>query len=243
MTDADHCRDDEPTEIGEHEHELATRLPTEAPEYELAHWATSNLATALHAAGQLQPPAEEPEHSIRRALLVSSARVFRLARAGMAVLAAGYEAEARGLDRSLWETRAFQKRALADESGAFARKLLAGRLEGGLSAAVVESLPTIDPDQVRSLYRALSGDVHPDLRQFMSNLLREKPTGGYEMSFSPGRTPGARRSLFLYAWFAGETTIEVGLRTGVDLPHHAELELALFAAAERMRRDFTLPDA
>lgn len=238
------CREMPPeVDVGDHERELAERLGVEAPEHELAHWATSNLAVALHAAGLLPPPDHVAARSLRRALLVSSARIFRLARAGIAVIAAGYEAEARSFDRSLFETRARRIQVLADESGELATRWLDGKLEGHLGALVRESLPTVDLDQVKSLYRRLSGDVHPDLRQFMGNLVREKPTGGYEMSFSPGRTALARRSLFLYAWLSAEATAEVGVRTGVDLPHYAELERAVMAAGAHMQRDLGPPAA
>jgi hypothetical protein len=224
------------TDVGEHEQAFAQRISSDAPEYELAHWATSNLAGALHAAGQLPPPTEEPEFSLRRAVLVSSARVFRLARAGMAVVAAGYEAESRVFDRSLLETRARRVQVLADPSGGLAKKWLAGALEKKLGAALRDSFPGED-QRMRELYRDLSGDVHPDLRQFMTSLVREKAGGSPEMGFSPHRTAGCRRSLFLYAWLPAEATSEVGIRTNTSLPHHAEFERRVMLAGERLRQE------
>jgi hypothetical protein len=225
------------TDVDEHELDLAATLRGQAPEYDLAHWATSNLAVALQASGELGAPAEEPEYSLRRALLLSSARVFRLARAGMSVLAAGYEAEARVFDRALLETRARRMQVLDDETGALARRWLAGKLEGGLAEAVSKSLADNKPGEAKALYRVLSGDVHPDLPQFISNLVRATPAGGHTMSFSPHRTARTRRSLYVYACIAAEATAVIGARTGIELPHHADLERALVAGAERMGGD------
>jgi hypothetical protein len=227
-----------PTGITEHERELARRIAPFAPEHELADWATTNLAVALHAAEGEPTPAEDPARVLRRALLVSSARIFRLARAGMATLAAGYKAEARILDRALWETRARCIQAVEDPSGETAHKLLAGKLDQRISAAVRATVPTDDPEMATRLYRDLSGDAHPDLRQFMTRLIRETPTGGYEMGFSPHRSQASRQSLFLYAWFAGEATERIGLDVGIPLPHHGALADRLIAAAANLKAQF-----
>ncbi len=47
----------------------------------------------------------------------------------------------------------------------------------------------------------------------------------------------------LYAWLSAEATAEVGVRTGVDLPHYAELERAVMAAGAHMQRDLGPPAA
>lgn len=227
-----------PTSITEHERELADGLTAFAPEHELADWATTNLAVALHTAAGELAPAEDPARVLRRALLVSSARVFRLARAGMATLAAGYEAEARILDRALWETRARCIQAAEDPSGETAHKLLAGKLNQRISAAVRATVPTVDPEIARRLYRDLSGDAHPDLHQFMARLIRETPTGGYEMGFSPHRSQASRQSLFLYAWFAGEATERIGVDVGIPLPDHGALADCLIRAAANLKAQF-----
>jgi hypothetical protein len=244
MGNADPRRDDEATgiDIRGDERRLAGRFADEAPEYELAHEATTQLAVALDAAARLQLPADEPERSLTAVVLISSARVFRLARAGMTVLAAGYEVEARALDRSLVETRARRMQVLADESGELAREWLAGRPRGGWAAAVRETAPR-EPDRATSFYRTLSGDVHPDLRQFIASLAHRKPSGSSGVTFSPGRTPHARRSLLMYTWFAGEAAAEVADRTDVELPDDAELRRALLAAAEQVERDLPAGEA
>jgi len=226
------------TNIGEHERELAAGLPAVAPEHELADWATTNLAVALDAAARLMPPPNDPDRVLRRALLVSSARVFRLARAGMVVVAVGYEGEARIMDRALWETRARCIQALEDRTGEIARRLLTGELDRGISAAVRATMPTSDPCQAKQLYHELSGDVHPDMRQFMARLVREKLTGGYEMGFSPHRTQTSRQSLFLYAWLAGEATERIGVEAGIHLPHHNALSERLIAAGAQLKAEF-----
>ena len=227
-----------PTGIAEHERELADGLTAFAPEHELADWATTNLAVALHAAGGEPAPVKDPARVLRQALLVSSARIFRLARAGMATLAAGYEAEARILDRALWETRARCIQAVEDPSGETAHKLLAGKLDQRITAAVRDTVPTVDPEMAKRLYRDLSGDAHPDLRQFMMRLIRETPTGGYEMGFSPHRSQASRQSLFLYAWFAGEATERIGVDVGIPLPHHGALADRLIGAAANLKAQF-----
>lgn len=45
----------------------------------------------------------------------------------------------------------------------------------------------------------------------------------------------------LYAWLSAEATADVGVRTGVDLPHYAELERAVMAAGAHMQRDLGPP--
>lgn len=187
-------------------------------------------------AGQQLPPEREPERSIRRALLASSARLFRLARAGMAVVAVGYESEARAFDRGMIETRARWVQVRADSSGSLASRWLKdGKLPGTMTAAIRSSLPTAEPAETRTLYRTLSGDVHPDLAQFMRSLVREKHGGGYEMGFSAHRTPLADRSLLLYAWLCAEATGEVGERVGITVPHLPALHEALVGAGARLR--------
>jgi hypothetical protein len=159
----------------------------------------------------------------------------------MTVVAAGYEGEARAFDRAMIETRARWRQVEADESGKLAKQWLSGASKGTLTAAIRESLPTDDPERARALYRSLSGDVHPDLPQFMANLVRETKSGGREMGFSPHRTPLAGRSLLLYAWLPAEAVAEVGARVSVDVPDLEELTLALYAAGDQLQRDFTPP--
>jgi hypothetical protein len=231
-----------PSSITEHERELGGALRGVAPEYDLADWATTNLAVALDVAGRVEAPAEDPERVLRRALLVSCARIFRLGRAGMAVVCAGYEAEARILDRALWETRARCIQALHDQTGRTAAKLLTGKLDRGISAAVRATVPSDDPETAKRLYRDLSRDAHRDLRQFMNGLVRETASGGYEMGFSPSRSQASRKSLFLYAWLAGEATERIGLAAGTELPDHCALAHSLMRAGARLKGEFG-PDA
>ena len=226
-------------DIGEHEQELARALYRDVREYQLADWATTNLAVALHAAGQLSPLVAEPERSLRRTLLVSSARLFRLARSGMAVVAVGYESEARAFDRGMIETRARCMQALEDDSGEVARTWPEGvKLRGSMTEAIRKSFPAADPNQAKMLYGSLSGDVHPDLAQLMLSLVRERKSGGYEMGFSARRTPVMRRSLLLYAWLCAEAMAEVGERVGVATPHLDELHRALVLAGAHLQSDF-----
>lgn len=226
------------TELGQHERELAAQLAAEVREYRLADWATSNLAVVLHAAGMLDPPAEEPERTIRRALLISSARILRLARGGMAVGSAGYEAEARVLDRAIFETRGRREQVLADPSGGLARKWLDGKLEGGIATSVRESLPVADPGVASQIYKDLSRDAHGHLDRFVAGLVRERPHGGYLIGFSPFRTNSSRKSLFLYAWLCGEASEHVSLRTGIQIPDHAKFAEAILGIAAGLQSDF-----
>src|SRR5712692_10071146 len=108
--------DDDGPQVAADERRLAAEIVTTRG-YQLADWSTSNLAVALHTSAELRPDPERPRRRLGRALQVASARTFRLARAGMAVLAAGYEGEARVMDRSLLETRARLIQVLADPSG------------------------------------------------------------------------------------------------------------------------------
>lgn len=122
----------------------------------------------------------------------------------------------------------------ADDSGELARKWLAdGKLPGSMTAAIRASLPD-DPNEAKALYGSLSGDVHPDLAQFMRSLVREKTGGGYEMGFSAHGTPLATRSLLLYAWLSAEAAAGVGERLGIDVPHLQQLHDALQVAGARL---------
>ena len=210
----------------------------ELREYHLADWATNNLAVVLNAAGTLDPPKQDPERTIRRALLISSARILRLARGGMAGVSAGYEAEARILDRAMFETRARREQVLADESGELARKWLAGKLEKEIAASVRASLPIDDPEVASQIYKDLSRDAHGNLDHFAAGLVRERSDGGYFIGFSPHRTQSSRKSLFLYAWLSGEASEHVAVRTGTKIPNHARFAEAILDIAAELRCQF-----
>ncbi len=222
--------DETEVDVGDDEARLAAQLKATCG-YQLAHWATNNLAVALHRSADATTQPHHVERVHRHALRLGSARVFRLARAGMTVLAAGYEGEARIMDRALLETRARVAQALLDDTGETAQRWLEGRLKGELTAAIRNSLPGTPHEDVTRLYRFLSGDTHPDARQQLAVLLHRDDSGAFSARFGPHRGQTAERSLFLCAWLSAEATALLGTRFGVPIEHHDQLEEALLAWA------------
>jgi hypothetical protein len=89
------------------------------------------------------------------AQFVIGIRVLRVVRAGRAVLAFGYEREARALDRILVELQAHRGAIIDDDTGTEALAWLQRRRKYGIGKLVEKSAP---PD----LYGNLSADAHGD---------------------------------------------------------------------------------
>jgi hypothetical protein len=155
----------------------------------------------------------------------------------MAVVAVGYEGEARVFDRALLGTRALRAKVLADDTGALARQWLDGKLKASYAEALRASFPDVPAANVSDLYRELSGDVHPDIARLISVLVRDAGSESEprELWWGPQRTTAARRSLFLYAWMAAEATEQLGVGFNIDLPHHQALASALLRHGAALR--------
>ena len=227
-----------PTGITEHELELADGMNR------------SRLSTSCRlgdhesrgrppAAGGEPAPAEDPARVLRRALLVELG----------AHLPAGPSRHGdsrrwlRGRGTVPWTERCGRREHAASRPWRIhpAKTLVSSSPANSIqrvSAAVRATVPTVDPEMANRLYRDLSGDAHPDLRQFMTRLIRETQTGGYEMGFSPHRSQASRQSLFLYVWFAGEATERIGVDVGIPLPHHGALADRLIGAAANLKAQF-----
>lgn len=92
-------------EIGLSEHEAQLRGEfVRLAEYQVADWATQNLAVVIHRTGEWSNRSAEDYR--RRAIVLLTIRLLRAIRAGMAVHAIGWEVEGRSLDRLAAEARA-----------------------------------------------------------------------------------------------------------------------------------------
>lgn len=163
-----------------------------ARELELLDAATAALLFAVVHAGQSD--GRTPRGRILNANIYLGSRGLRAVRAGRAVLACGYEAEARAQDRVVLELAAHRKAILADETGAEADRWLAGKSVRGISRKVAELL------EDDTIYAALSSESHGDPRPIHRMLDQERN----RIVIAPGRTIATRNSLLLYAGFARE---------------------------------------
>jgi hypothetical protein len=130
-----------------------------SPERELAEVASTALAVVLTRCGGHRAVSGSGSATRWRetAASVAAARGFRAIRAGMAMLAVGYEFEARAMTRVLTELLVHAQAALEDSTGEEARAWVAGERERGISARVRAMTPNT-PDAYKMLSRAAHGD-------------------------------------------------------------------------------------
>ena len=178
------------------------------PEYEAADWATQSLSVVIARTGAAGWPNRSREDYRRRAIVFLVIRILRAARAGMAVHAAGWEVEARSMDRLLIESRARLIQVSDDDNDETGREYLAGELHDSsrIADAIAASAPQIEEPMMRDLYRALSQDSHADAHGITRSLVtvNEEDVSG-ELRWGPALTIAARQSLVMYATLAAET--------------------------------------
>jgi hypothetical protein len=134
-------------------------------------------------------------------------RLFRAVRAAMAVLAVGYEPEARALDRVIFELTSHRNLIEADDSGETAQQWLEGKAGRGIGAKVKANAPD-------DLYGNLSQDAHGDPRPVWR--LYGEATETYILG--PQRKPLASRlSLLIYASAACDQAVILCRRSSTRL--------------------------
>jgi hypothetical protein len=145
-------------------------------------------------------------------------RTFRAMRGGQRCLAAGYELEARALDRILIELQAHRSAIFQDETGAEALAWLQGERGRGISKKVNKTAP-------KDLYKNLSHDSHGD----PIGVTRLMDTDGQSVFLSPKRTPSTRASLLLHAGEARDQAIAIAQLAKIEVSGLDELDAAIKA--------------
>jgi hypothetical protein len=151
------------------------------------------------------------------AMTLIGARGVRVIRAARAVLARGFEPEARALDRILVELMAHRRVILDDPTGREALGWMQRERRWGISRKVA----ALGDAEV---YGNLSGDSHGDpfplsrMRNLDENMIDLRPT----------RTSATRASLLLHAGFARDQAVLVSEMSGaVALKEVEELDAAM----------------
>jgi hypothetical protein len=217
-------RPDEPKQavsLSEHEGALRDALMS-TPGYTAADWATSNLASIIHLAGEGQWGAQQHE-ARARAIMLLAVRLLRFSRATMAVAAAGWEIEARGMVRQVIEAHARLRQVAGDDTDATARQWLEGKPPTGIGAAIRAAAPDLDPDAAKGMYRALSQDAHADVAAITRTLTTVDDDLRAEIAWGPQRTDDTRLTLLICATFTAESATEVAVEASVEHPNREEL--------------------
>jgi hypothetical protein len=150
---------DEPAElvdVAREEDDLSREFEA-LPERALGEVASTALAVVLVRCGGHRAPLGSADRWRETATTVAAVRGFRAVRAGMAMLAAGYELEARAMTRMLTELLVHAQAAVEDPSGEEAHAWMGGQREHGISARVRAKTPN-SPDTYKTLSRAAHGD-------------------------------------------------------------------------------------
>lgn len=201
--------------LAETEDGMRSEFKDEAqPAGRLADIAVALLVRALeaveprHAQAQLGED-DEVQHSsnpndlILGACTLIGAHAVRIIRAATAVLATGYENEARSLDRILVELMAHRRVILDDPSGREAVAWLRRKRRRGISRKVAAM-------GENELYGNLCVEAHGDPGAIMRLF---NPTTN-TIKLGPHRTPATRASLLLYAGFARDQAVVVSQLSG-----------------------------
>lgn len=219
--------------LSEHEAQLRSAF-VRLPEYQVADWATQNLAVVIHRTGEWSNRSAQDYR--RRAIILLTIRLLRAIRAGMAVHAIGWEVEGRSLDRLAAEARARLMQVSDDQTDETGRLWLERKLaeKSSITSALKASAPELDPSAVRDLYSALSQDSHADVGGVMRSLAEvDEDTLSGLVRWGPQHTNAARQSLVLLATFAAEAATGLAVEADVPYPERDALarQLSLVQAA------------
>lgn len=219
------------TTIEEHEEELRTAFVIESLEPRLVSLASTALAVLLERTAQLERPASGSPESLRlHALMTIAVRTFRAARAGVAVLAAGYEGEARVHLRTLVELHSHQAAIDADPTGEEARAWLDRKRVRNVSRRVRDSMP----EGAEGLYSLLSEDAHGDPAGVYRTLMLVDGDDR-AVNWGPHRGPRARFVLHQIALYCALAAQALGNVANVAVPRRDELYRELHASTARLK--------
>lgn len=215
-----------PTDVGTPaDHEAAIREEVDrSPERHIAEAASSVLAVVLDRSGEVlaesQSRAAEdvgpsPERLILPAVLAAAARAFRTARAGMAVVRAGYELEADAMTRVMLELYVSARAILDDPTGVEARAWVTGGRRRGIGKRVDAAAPG-------EIYDSLSAAAHGDPRG-LRRLAVERDDGP-TVEWGPRLTERFRAVLIGFALGARDMTVLLEEATGQTHPELSDLD-------------------
>jgi hypothetical protein len=185
----------------DHEAEIRA-LYERLSERELAEAATSTLAVVLHEVGEERSLWERDDALRVTAAVAGGIRAFRAVRAGMAILACGYEVEADAMSRVLLELFVETRAAVQDASGNTAKAWLAGGRMRGVSSRVKAAMP----DRPMT-YGDLSHAAHGDPRALVGLAVSDGEDKVVE--WGPRQTAATARCLIGYAVGARDMAVLV----------------------------------
>jgi hypothetical protein len=205
--------------LSEHEAQLRSAF-VRLPEYQVADWATQNLAVVIHRTGEWSNRSAQDYR--RRAIILLTIRLLRALRAGMAVHAIGWEVEGRSLDRLAAEARARLMQVSDDQTDETGRLWLERKLaeKSSITSALKASAPELDS--------------HADVGGVMRSLAEvDEDTLSGVVRWGPQHTNAARQSLVLLATFAAEAATGLAVEADVPYPERDALarQLSLVQAA------------
>jgi hypothetical protein len=190
----------------DHEAEI-NELYAALPERQLAELASSTLAVVLHEVSEDEALSGHADPFRVTAAVVGGIRAFRAIRAGMAILAAGYEVEADAMSRVVLELFVETRSAVHDPSGEIARAWLKGGTARGISGRVKAAMP-----KTPQTYAELSRAAHGDPRALLGLALGEGDE--HVVEWGPRHTPATARCLIGYAVGSRDMAVLVEEATG-----------------------------
>ena len=168
----------------------------------------------------------EPEAVQLQAQLFIGVRIFRTIRAARAVLAAGYEPEARAHDRVLLELLAHRNAIRDDPTGVQAAAWLSGKRAQGVSASVKAMTQP-------GLYSRLSHYSHGGPEPVLHLLDLEQQT----LSIAPGHSIATRASLLLHARVSHDQAVVISELDGTPLDSPVGFDQQMYDVRARLNAD------
>lgn len=166
-----------PRDIDAAEEDLRQRAAEDLPALELASKAGDFLASII-AITPVPPsaPDQSPRERQHHAIWLMAIQAFRALRVAMDTIAIGYDDQAVGKVRLIFELQARAEKTFQDESGEYARKWLAGG-SGGSGARLVG----------QKFWEMLSGPPHATVRGTLDWTAIPNEDGSTEIVLGPER--------------------------------------------------------
>lgn len=209
-----------PRDVDEAEEGLRQRAAEDLPALELARKAGEFLALII---GRTPVPPSDGDQSPRErqhhAIWLMAIQAFRALRVAMNTIAIGYDDQAVGKVRLIFELHARAEKALKDESGEYARQWLAGG-SGGSGARLVG----------QEFWETLSGPPHATVRGTLDWTAISNEDGTTEIVLGPERRSDLSNStLTSLAANVRDIGHMLEVVTGVSLGGLEELDAAIDA--------------
>jgi hypothetical protein len=199
------------------EEHLASTADADLPVITVLRLASDRLGWVLQHAGFEATEQDPPPASYVRSksLLYIGVLAVRAARAAIAVLRVGYEAEVLAYKRMLLELHSRAQRVVGDESGEYARQWLANR--AGKPARSLRDVPD-------RLWDVLSNSSHADPRA-VENFLAISRDDGTALVVLPERRPAfSNGTLAVMAGEVRDLAMILAREHQVEVPDRAELD-------------------